>query len=52
MCVGAFDDASPFELAREIFVDHKPGGYAFAGNLQRRTEAQVAEHAGSEKDRA
>ena len=41
MCVGAFDDASPFELAREIFVDHKPAGYALAGNLQRLTEAQV-----------
>jgi len=41
MCVGAFDDASPFELAREIFVDHQPAGYAFAGNLERLTEAQV-----------
>jgi len=41
MCVGAFDDASPFALAREIYVDHQPRGYAFAGDLERLTEAQV-----------
>jgi hypothetical protein len=41
LCVGAFDDPSPFVLAGEIYVDHKPRGYAFAGDLERLTEAQV-----------
>jgi hypothetical protein len=46
MCVGAFDDDSLFALAREIYVDNKPTGYAFAGDLERLTEAQVlAEYA-------
>jgi hypothetical protein len=47
MCVGSFDDAAPFTLTREIFVDHKPAGYAFAGDLQRKTEAEIfAEYGG------
>lgn len=41
MCVGAFDDPADFKLAREIFVDHQPAGYAFSGNLPRATEAEV-----------
>jgi hypothetical protein len=41
VCVGAFDDPSQFELATEIYVDHKPAGYAFSGNLTRLTEADV-----------
>ena len=41
MCVGAFDDASQFTLTGEIYVDAKPTGYAFAGDLERLTEAQV-----------
>jgi hypothetical protein len=41
MCVGAFDDAASFRLTREIFVDHQPAGYAFAGERPRLTEAQV-----------
>jgi hypothetical protein len=40
MCVGAFDDASQFELTGEIYVDHQPQGYAFAGELSRLTEAE------------
>lgn len=39
--VGAFDDAAVFELAREIFIDAKPPGYAFAGDRPRLTEAEV-----------
>ncbi|MEX0810094.1 MAG: GFA family protein [Dongiaceae bacterium] len=41
MCVGAFDEPKNFELAGEIFIDHKPDGYAFAGDLPKQTEAEV-----------
>lgn len=37
MMVGAFDDPSAFTLTREIFIDRKPGGYAFAGEHERWT---------------
>jgi len=30
MAVGAFDDQSGFELARQVFIDEKPGYYSFA----------------------
>ncbi|MEE4184327.1 MAG: GFA family protein [Gammaproteobacteria bacterium] len=39
--VGAFDDQTPFTLVGEIFVDLQPPGYAFAGELERLTEADV-----------
>jgi hypothetical protein len=39
--VGAFDDASAFDFAREIFIDHKPASYAFAGERPRLTEAET-----------
>jgi hypothetical protein len=41
MCVGAFDDPSSFKLVREIFIDRKPAGYAFAGDHERWTEAET-----------
>jgi hypothetical protein len=41
MSVGAFDDQGPFRLAREIFVDHKPPGYALAGEHPRWTEEET-----------
>jgi hypothetical protein len=41
MCVGAFDDASAFRLTREIFIDQKRNGYAFAGDHVLLTEAEV-----------
>jgi len=41
MSAGAFDDATPFSLGVEIFIDHKPTGYAFAGDHPRETEAEV-----------
>jgi hypothetical protein len=41
MCVGALDGAQDFRLDREIYIDHKPPGYAFAGDLERQTEAEV-----------
>jgi hypothetical protein len=40
MCVGAFDDASAFRLVGEIYIDHKPAGYDFAGNLPKQTEEE------------
>lgn len=43
--VGVFDDPSAFVLSREIFIDHKPGNYALAGEHPRLTEREVlAEH--------
>jgi hypothetical protein len=39
--VGAFDEPKDFTLAGEIYIDHKPAGYAFAGDLPKRTEAEV-----------
>ncbi len=46
---GVFDDQSGFQLDNEIFIDHKPPGYAFAGNLPAMTEAEVfAKYAPSE----
>jgi hypothetical protein len=43
MSVGAFDDQAPFRLVREIFIDHKPEGYAFAGDHPRWTEQETFE---------
>lgn len=41
MSVGAFDDSSPFKVVGEIYVDAQPPGYAFAGRLERLTEAET-----------
>jgi hypothetical protein len=41
MCVGTFDEPGQFTLTSEIFVDRKPGGYAFAGDHERLTEAET-----------
>jgi hypothetical protein len=41
MSVGSFDDPSAFRLVREIFIDRKPQGYAFAGDHERWTEAET-----------
>jgi hypothetical protein len=43
MSVGVFDDQRPFRLVREIFIDQKPSGYAFAGDHERWTEAETFE---------
>jgi len=49
ICAGTFDDQSTFELSREIFIDHKPDGYWFAGDLPAMTEAEVlAEYGASD----
>jgi hypothetical protein len=39
--VGALDDQSDMVLAEEIYIDCKPAGYAFAGDLKKKTEAEV-----------
>lgn len=45
LSVGAFDEAGPFALSREIYIDHKSQGYALAGDHPRLTEREVlAEH--------
>jgi hypothetical protein len=41
MCVGSFDDAAPFVLSTEIFIDEKPAGYSFAGEHPRLTGAEA-----------
>lgn len=43
MSVGAFDDQAPFRLVRELFIDRKPDGYAFAGDHERWTEQETFE---------
>ncbi len=43
MCIGTFDEQSDFVLAREIFVDRKPDGYALAGEHPQLTEAETLE---------
>ncbi|HKO51934.1 MAG TPA: GFA family protein [Polyangiaceae bacterium] len=43
MSVGAFDDQTLFQLVREICIDRKPSGYAFAGDHERWTEAETFE---------
>ncbi len=46
MSAGLVDDAGGLTLNREIYIDHKPRGYAFAGDHKVQTkadfEAQVA----------
>lgn len=41
MSVGVFDDQTPFTMVREIFIDRKPPGYAFAGDHERWTEEET-----------
>ncbi len=40
LSIGAFDDADAFKMVGEIYIDNKPGGYAFAGDHPRLTEAE------------
>lgn len=39
--MGTVDDASGLTVSQEIFTDLKPKGYAFAGDLDGMTEAEV-----------
>ncbi|MEM8842204.1 MAG: GFA family protein [Pseudomonadota bacterium] len=43
VAAGLFDAAHGYPLAGELFIDLKPGGYAFAGTHQRFTDAEVME---------
>ena len=38
---GSLDSLDGLALTLEVYVDHKPGSYAFAGDRQRMTEADV-----------
>jgi len=40
LSVGIFDDPSSFVLKGEIYIDHKPDGYAFEGPHPRLTEEE------------
>jgi hypothetical protein len=40
IALGALDDPSGLTLDREIYIDRKPAGYAFAGDHPRLTEAE------------
>lgn len=41
VAVQAFDDPGAFSFDGEIYIDAKPGNYAFAGDRQRLTGAEV-----------
>jgi hypothetical protein len=41
LSVGALDDSSALTLGSEIFIDHKPASYEFAGEHGKMTEAEV-----------
>ncbi len=47
LAMGAFDDAEPFRLTGEIYIDEKPGGYDFAGDHPRLTGAEFLASLGS-----
>ncbi len=40
MWMGTFDDAAPFRLAGEIYIDDKPPGYDLAGDHPRLTGSE------------
>ncbi len=41
LSLGLFDTPSDFTLEEEIFIDQKPGSYAFSGDHPRATRAEV-----------
>lgn len=41
LSVGTFDDQAAFALGEEIYIDHKPNGYALSGDHPRLTEREV-----------
>ena len=43
---GTLDDMSGLEFSSEVYIDHKPDSYAFAGERKRMTEAEVMEMVG------
>lgn len=43
---GSLDSLEGLTFDTEVYIDHKPGGYAFAGERTRMTEAEVLKMAG------
>lgn len=43
LMMGSFDDQKDFQLASEIYVDHKPSAYSLAGDHPRLTEEEFLE---------
>ena len=41
LSAGTLDSLEGLELTGEVYIDHKPAGYAFAGERKRMTEADV-----------
>ena len=41
LCAGAIDDLGDLTLRTEIYTDHKPAGYAFAGDTEKMTQAEA-----------
>lgn len=53
LSAGTLDDLTGLPLKTEIYIDHKPGGYAFAGDTMKMTQAEVeAAFAGEEGESA
>ncbi|MET0292088.1 MAG: GFA family protein [Steroidobacteraceae bacterium] len=46
--VGLFDEGTPFRFTEQIFIDRKPGSYAFADATATLTEAEVFAKYGAE----
>lgn len=45
IAAGALDDMSGLAFDAEVYIDHKPDSYAFAGERDRLTETEVLEMA-------
>jgi hypothetical protein len=41
VAAGLFENAGGFPLRKEIYIDRKPGGFAFAGDHERKTKQDV-----------
>lgn len=48
--IGLFDDSTGMTLTSEIFIDHKPEGFAFAGDRDQLTRSEVLKKFGIPDD--
>ena len=48
--VGLFDDSAGMVLNSEIYIDHKPGGYAYEGDHSRLTRKEILAKYGIAED--
>jgi hypothetical protein len=48
MALGLFDEPDGLPLTKEIYIDRKPDGFAFAGEHERQTKAEVEAGFGGE----